>query len=170
MFYKLKNILSTKSLMSIYYGLFHSISTYAIIAWGNAYKNVIQKLLKLQERIINIILSKCKNQNLWKPITIKQTYYLNSVLKYYKFMRDRYVNNKSITRNKSQYHKIELEFGKKNYKYTAFKIFNKLPINLKSLKCNYKLIKKEIKKWIVTNIKQESKLKNIILTVKYTEL
>ena len=46
-------------------------------------------------------------------------HYLNSVFKYCRFMRDRYVNNKSITRNKSQYQKIKMEFGKKLQIYSC---------------------------------------------------
>ena len=56
-FYNLKSVMNTKSLLTIYYGLFHSVATYGIIAWGNAYKNVVQKLFKLQDRVLRIILS-----------------------------------------------------------------------------------------------------------------
>ena len=53
-FYKLKYILNENALMSIYYGLFHSIATYGIIAWGNSCKTVIEKIYKMQNRVLKI--------------------------------------------------------------------------------------------------------------------
>ena len=38
-FYKLAKLMTTGTLRMIYYALFHSIISYGIIAWGDAYSN-----------------------------------------------------------------------------------------------------------------------------------
>ena len=47
-FEKLKSIICEKVMITIYYGLFISISIYGIIAWGSAYDNVLKMLSKMQ--------------------------------------------------------------------------------------------------------------------------
>ena len=59
-FNKLRPILETKHLITLYYAFFNSLANYAIIAWGWAYNNVLIQLQSLQDRIIKII-NKSKN-------------------------------------------------------------------------------------------------------------
>ena len=42
-------ILNTKQLITIYYGLFWSVATYAIIAWEGVYENTLLPLLNVQK-------------------------------------------------------------------------------------------------------------------------
>ena len=59
-FYKMRMILNTKQLITIYYGLFWSVATYAIIAWEKVYENTLQPLLNVQKTIIKMIFRKSK--------------------------------------------------------------------------------------------------------------
>ena len=52
-FYKLSKLITTDTLKMIYYTLFHSIISYRIIAWGGAYSNSKNLLIKLQIRLLN---------------------------------------------------------------------------------------------------------------------
>lgn len=45
-FAKLSKFMQTKTLMTIYYALFHSYINYGIIAWGGAYGNSLDVLQK----------------------------------------------------------------------------------------------------------------------------
>ena len=99
-FYKLKFILSNKALLSIYYGLFHSIATYGIVAWGSAYKNVTQKIYNLQNRVLKIIYSNRQNSIVNKPLSIKQTYHLNLLVMNYTNLYENFKKNMNITRKK----------------------------------------------------------------------
>ena len=51
-FKKLKYILRRNSILMIYYGIFHSIATYGVITWGNAYGNAMNGLEKLQRWVL----------------------------------------------------------------------------------------------------------------------
>ena len=53
--YKLSNIMSTENLRMIYYALFHSISSYGILAWGGAYEGRTKSLQSLQNRLLKLV-------------------------------------------------------------------------------------------------------------------
>lgn len=44
-----------KTLLPIYYGIFHSVANYGIITWGRAGNADFEKFLKIQERILKLI-------------------------------------------------------------------------------------------------------------------
>ena len=50
-------------LISVYYAFFHSIASYGIIAWGDAYGNSIDLLHKLQSKIVKIIINHYEYKN-----------------------------------------------------------------------------------------------------------
>lgn len=85
-FYKIRNYFSKQTLLNFYYGLFSSIATYGLIAWGSAYENAINSILSFQKRLLKIILGKnfrTKNLNLVIPLTIRQNYCLLALLRHY---------------------------------------------------------------------------------------
>ena len=148
-FHRLKYIMSKKVLVSIYYGIFHSIASYGIIAWGNAYKNTIVNLYNLQARVLKILGSDNLEN---KPLTLKQNFYYESLIGNYKLLRETYVNSNIETRNKGIIlYKCNNEFGKKNFNFTAISVFKKLPIHLKKLSGMHSSIHKKLKKWIQNN-------------------
>ena len=55
MLYKIRQFTPSHVLTSLYHSLFSSHLTYGICAWGFANKNLIEKLFKLQKRVIRAI-------------------------------------------------------------------------------------------------------------------
>lgn len=74
-FYKLKRIADKKTLKVIYNTLFESIINYRIIAWGGCYKNAINKLVVIQNKLINVI----NEQNTCKILGAKDYFIIESM-------------------------------------------------------------------------------------------
>ena len=150
-FSKLNKILSKKLLLTVYHGLFNSIATYGIIAWGSAYDGILKPLVNLQKRILKLI-SPTQDNNL---LNIFQSYMLSSIIYHYNFLSNNFLNYKSATRYKPLIlPKNKLEIGKKNHLFIATRVFNKLPYSLKIL-CKSKskqIIVNLLKKFIHLNI------------------
>ena len=149
-FYKLASIMNTKTLLIIYHALFNSIASYGIIAWGGAYKNVLNPLLRLQKRILKIIF---KN-NIAPVITLKQTFIMDSMYHYYNDLKKQYITSHVITRNKGiLIPKRKKLISSKNNKYIAIKFYNILPYELKKLSTYKKAWKRKITPWILKTTK-----------------
>ena len=139
-FYKLKQVFRKNTLLKIYYGLFQSRAVYGIIAWGNAYDNVIDKLMNLQNRVLKLILGNSENNSINQPLTIRQYYYAETVNREYFHLQKEFTNKKSSTRHKNISIPLNsLTAGQKSYEYTATKIFNKLPLELRKSKLKKRL-------------------------------
>ena len=93
-FYKLSKPMTTNTLRMIYYALFHSIISYEIIAWGGAYSNSKNLLIKLQIRLIKII-----NKNKFtvdkNPMSIDQIFTYESLSYHYEDLQTTYINSKA---------------------------------------------------------------------------
>lgn len=150
-FYKLSKIMQRKTLMIIYYSLFHSILSYGIIAWGGAYMNQRVLLQNLQNKILKIIdKNKSVNENI--PCNIEQQFALESILYHYETLSKKYTESNSITRNKSLQIPIRYKtISIKRSLINAIHIFNRLPNQLKTINNHIKR-KNKIKKWIIENI------------------
>lgn len=160
-FAQLKNILNTKTLMTIYYGLFESTAVYGIVSWGSAYGNVINTIQSIQNRIIKVIfrkstaqLDQCFKEN--KMLKIKQIYYHKALtINNYKNLKLLYfqrANTNAVTRHRDiPVIQTKLEVGKKSTKWTAIKIFNLLDDELKNCNTFSKTFKEKIKTWICDN-------------------
>ena len=70
----------------------------------------------------------------------------------YKELNGIFLNRNIVTRFKTIPNKCNLEIGKKNYKYTAVNVFNKLPIYLRTLNCNKVQRKYIIKNWVRSHL------------------
>ena len=146
-FKKLRKILCSKTLLKIYYALFNSVATYGIISWGGAYPNVINPLLKVQKKLIKIITSR---DNIKEPLTIKQSFELESIVYHYNEFFSRYSTNN--IQNNTRYRNIQLPKVKskllfKSSYIVGLKKFNKLPKVYKNLHDKKKQeLKKIIKK------------------------
>lgn len=149
-FKKLSKILSTVSLLKIFYALFNSIASYGIIAWGSAYENAVSSLVNLQVRILKIIFKgKIEQIKSRLILNVKQNYTLNVLMYNYDLLKNLYKNSESRTRNKIiALPYARLNVGKKRHCYKAIDIFNKLPNELKILNNSTQIIKKKIKKWL----------------------
>ena len=108
-FHKLKNLLRRSSLLTIYYGLFHSRATYGIIAWGGAYESVIENLSNLQSRVLKIVSGTNKS-----PLSMTKTFYLEALNPEYNYLSNLFNPKKSITKYKSlTLTKIKIKLEKK---------------------------------------------------------
>ena len=99
-FYKQSKLMTTDTQRMIYYALFHSIISYGTIAWGGAYSNSKNLLIKLQLRLLKII-----NKNKFtvdkNPMSIDQIFTYESLSYHYEDLQTAYINSNSNTRKKS---------------------------------------------------------------------
>lgn len=142
-FAKLKKMLSIKSLITIYYGLFHSIANYGVIGWGSAYESALSPLLMLQKRIIKVIMQSTEqvqnNCNSCQVLNIIQNYILVVLVYNYDKLTSSYQTLNVPTRHKLlRLPAVNKEVGKKTNMYTAITYYNTLPQELKNLKVRKK--------------------------------
>lgn len=150
-FYKLSKIMQQKTLMIVYYSLFHSILSYGIIAWGGAYPTQKILLQRLQNKILKII-NKNKFSLEKRPCNIDQQYALEAVLYHYEALSNMYSESSSQTRNKSiQLPKRLKTISSKRSYIKAILVFNKLPNELKVIG-NKKKRKRMLKEFIIQNV------------------
>ena len=144
-FYKLRQMLTRKQLLQIYFGIFNSVAVYGIIGWGGIYNSNFDQLDRLQKRILKIIGISDDAQD--RPLDIKQIFILNSIVYQYQELKNEYQCNPINTRFKSvKLPKYSSTIFERSYKYFSKKFFNKLPNNLKCLNTsNKKLLKKSHK-------------------------
>lgn len=150
-FAKIKNIMDTKTLLTVYYAFFNSIINYGIIAWGGAYSTCIKLIQGVQNKILKII---CKNKFIKEkyPLTVRQLFQFQSILYHYKNLKEKYINSSSKTRNKNiQLPKISKTIATKNSYYVAIKIFNNLSNELKELCGSKQYVKSKLKDYIQIN-------------------
>lgn len=146
---RLRYTVDETSLLAIYYGLFHSIAKYGVIVWGPATAKALQPIISIQERLLKII--KLKNAPN-RPMSINQLYNFNCLRFHYNEMKETFETSMQHTRFKLiPVPPIKQELGRKNSKYRAICIFNKLPNPLKVLTSKESTISKTLKKWILSN-------------------
>ena len=67
-------------------GLFNSIATYGIIAWGSAYDNALDPLISIQKKIFKLL--SFTHDRL--PLSINQSYNLNSLIYNFKNLKNKF--------------------------------------------------------------------------------
>ena len=140
-----------ETLQKIYYAFFHSILNYGIIAWGGAYRNNLQLIQSLQNRILKVVYKNTFPQK--KTMTIIQMFTFECLKYYYKELKELYINSTRKTRNKSiilpkQYRTV----SDKNNHIKAIATYNLLPNELKIIDIGKKANANKIKEWISKNI------------------
>ena len=131
-FYKLRNLLSTKHLLIIYYALFWSTATYGMIAWGGVYDSNIKNLKNIHKRIVKIIFKKnylYPSNQLFvenKIISLQKFYIEKSIKRNFENLQKTYFTN--VLLNKRQPNltlpKTNKNIAKRNHYYLSLKIFN----------------------------------------------
>lgn len=158
---KLAKFMNENALMTIYYALFHSISTYGVIAWGSAYNNVISKIQVVQSRIIKIVK---KGNTTNYPLTIKQTFLFESISYNIVDLLNKYKVSDKVTRSKLTMPKITKTIKQKSSVIVALKIFMKFEANFIIRIEKIKNKKATLKTWIKDNTVQLLKLQLLSLS------
>jgi len=137
----IKSLVSLKVLISIYFSYFHSLLTYGVIFWGNS--PISKNIFKIQKRVIRIITNNsrresCKHLFKWLKILTLPSQYIFSVLVFIAENRDLFMFNRDIHSFNTQNHldlhlpSTHLTVVQRGVLYSGCKIFNKLPVQIKS--------------------------------------
>lgn len=153
LFHKLSKIMSSKTMIMVYYALFHGVMNYGIIAWGSACTTTLSPLQNLQNKLLRIISKKNQCLIAKHPLRLDQAFILESVLFHYHEFSTKFTTSKSLTRNKSlQMPKLNKTIYKNSSYITALRTYNSMPNDLKSLNTRTQNIKNKIKGWLEKEI------------------
>lgn len=130
--YKLSKLLSTKNILTIMYGIYYSVVTYGIIAWGSAKNNALVLLNRVHNKIIKLL--KSLKSDIKLPLNIQQKYTLESIKFHYNSLKDKFLQSSLKTRYKSlQLPVCTKDIGTRSHLFEATLLYNRLPNNLKQL-------------------------------------
>ena len=142
-FYVLREMCGVKLLLSLYRALFESILTYGILVWGGTYKNALHSLEIIQKSILKIIFKKHRlypsHLLFSKNILNVRCLYILAVAKFMiNYESKPLIKHNLGTRNR-QYENLSLPMNKttlnlKSILYFGPKIYNKVPISIRSSK------------------------------------
>lgn len=139
---KLKFCVGREVLLTVYYGLFHSLLTYGIRLWGNSSSS--DKVFLLQKKVLRIIAGLAERDSCRRAFV---EYQLMTVPSLYIFSNLIYVKENILQfGNASSYHNYNtrrnqdlvtpysrLSKFQRSHKYQQYKLFNKLPTQIRSL-------------------------------------
>lgn len=168
LFYKVRNILETKDLKTLYYTLVNPHLTYAILGWGSILKTHLKSVEILQKRFFKIIL----NKNITYPsnqllddieiFDIRQNYFYNVCIYMFKnkhvlhLPAHGYSTRQKLCNFTVQF--MQKAIGQRSINFLGPKIFSSLPYEITSLNSLNKF-KSECKRYIL------SKNRNDIYTI-----
>jgi hypothetical protein len=124
-FYKLRCMVSSHTLMIIYHNLSFSIATYGILVWGGAYENVIKSLQKRPLKLTKINDTKIK-------LLVTDHFKIESLLHHYVKLKNTFqISNRNTRYQSIQLPKTYKSVSCKNSEFIATRLFNTLPYELK---------------------------------------
>lgn len=159
---RLKYGIPFKTLKTVYSALIESVMSYGIQSWGRANQTDLDKIKKIQDRIIKLLLSE-KYNNKFKTMEEKYKYTeiltVNSLYKYklikinyFTYLHTQTQENQTQSRNLRQNKRhIPLtynKYGERLNDVAVPQIFNNLPIRVKQL-TKIGEVKREIKKYFI---------------------
>ena len=169
-FYKLRNILPKVCLKNLYFSFIHPHILYGVEIYGNSCKTYVDKLCKLNNKLLRILLNKPLSTpviDLYRSLNILPIPLLHEfqvLIFVYKcfycanelpgIFRNYFIRNNSIhnhnTRQKSDLHfsTTRSAFGKRNINYRGSKFWNDLPCPLKQSSSLY-LFKRNLKNYLL---------------------
>ena len=150
--------MSLNVLKTVYFSYFHSIMSYGIIFWGNSHLS--DNIFKIQKRILRIITNKsqCEScQHLFKQLQILTlpSQYILSLLVFVAKNRNLFLSNSEIHNLNTWYNynlhlpTTNLTLVQKGVLYSGSKIFNNLPLHIKSLSDDFKHFKRKLKSFLI---------------------
>jgi len=145
--------MSPETLRMVYFAYIHSVMSYGIIFWGN--QQYSDKIFKIQKRVIRIITSSRMRHScrgLFKKLEILPLY------SQYLFYTSNQIHS-IHTRFKTNSHPPTANLTKfqKAVYYSAIKIFNNLPHNIKDLANEKVLFWNALKRFLLINSFYNSK-------------
>ena len=142
-FYVLREMCGVKLLLSLYRALFESILTYGILVWGGTYKNALHSLEIIQKSILKIIFKKHRlypsHLLFSKNILNVRCLYILAVAKFMINYESKPLIKHNLGKRNRQYENLSLPMNKttlnlKSLLYFGPKIYNKVPISIRSSK------------------------------------
>lgn len=159
--YKLKKCTDLKTATSAYYAYAHAWLSYGIILWGGSPD--VTQLFILQKRCLRILVNISEMESCRPHFTSQKILTLTSIyiLELCKFVRERkavFPQVKDlITTTHNLRHKnrlalpnTQLQIVRNGAYYMSIKVYNKLPMNLKSIEKN-SLFYKKLKEYLIQN-------------------
>lgn len=155
-FYKLKNILDTKTLLLIYEALVESVIRYGLIVWGGINKTHLQTLSQTQKKLLKIILKKEITYSSDKLFRDNKIFRIKHMYAEKLFL---YQDKRQNTKMKIYKHDIRTKddvavprakktIGQNYFEYSAPRLYNRVPKTIKNIK-NPKQKRDELKNWIL---------------------
>jgi len=153
----IKPFLYVDILRMIYFSYVHSVMSYGIIFWGNAYHS--NSIFKIQKRILRIITNSGSHDScrqLFKQLQILSvpSQYIFSLLVFVTKNRDPFLSNSEIHNLNTRFnHNLHLPSTNVTLMqtavlYTGSKIYNHLPSNIKVLLNDAKRSKSALKSYL----------------------
>ena len=155
--YQLKPYLSLGTLKTVYTALAESLILYGVQVWGHAAETHISKITKLQKQILrsmlpqNVEIQSVDLFNYFNVLSVKLLFQYKIYLQYYFSNEYKMYQIHSYSTRKTEYliPRFNNNYGKSTLCVTVPILFNKLPPQLRQLK-NMKIIKYELKKWLLS--------------------
>ena len=166
---RIRHYTTLNSLKLIYYALVHPYLIYGNLIWGNTYKSRIQKLMKIQKKIVRLMTFKSyfeHTEPIFQELQILNIYKVNDYLtslfmfRYFhlqnlpEIFTNYFLTNKEIhnynTRNSSSLHKkcYRTNYTKHTLANKVTDVWNNLPTQYKKIQF-YGTFKKTIKKYFM---------------------
>lgn len=144
----LKRYATTAVQQQVYYSLVESRLRYGVLAWGNASRTHIEKLINLQRRIIRAINT---NSFHFKVLDVTNIFKMTAILEYYNDSRfQEPISHTLNTRSRAQgllyIPEVINTYGRRQLSYVIPSLINHLPADLKNIQ-NFKKRKKLLKRY-----------------------
>ena len=157
-FVQLRNVVDKRVLRMVYHALVQNILQYGLLSWGGTYLAHLKPLMIQQNNIVRICLKKSidtKVEAMYEEFSILpiRKLYLKTTLLYIKRNErnwnkiDHMYRTRSVTKENLEVMRINKTFTACHAYYTAPKLFNKMPEQIKKEK-NFNRYKKMIAQWI----------------------
>lgn len=157
-FVQLRQVVSEQLLRSVYFALVQSVVSYGITAWGAATQVSIDPVVKVQKLILRVIGQKqprYPSEQLfseYKVLDVRQMYIQSALLYQHKHphisQHITHTHNTRIRETHLQIPKLHKTLTQRHIIYTAPKLFNLLPLELKLI-THIRKYRREIYKWLV---------------------
>jgi hypothetical protein len=156
----LYNLLNSEALHMVYFACFHSVITYGLNFWGNSTN--IQRVFRVQKKVIRIMSGvgmRTSCRGLFKKLGILPVacQYIFSIILFVVANQNKFQTNLAVhgrnTRNRNQFYlpSARISCFQKGLFYSGIRIFNGLPDNISSLRCDGVQFRTELRKYLITH-------------------